>query len=56
VIVVEFQIGKIKENVDMPGPRSIARRVPPGIVGGAARAGDGRVGREILTRDALCRS
>jgi hypothetical protein len=29
-IVVEFRVGKIKENVDMPGPRSIAKGVPPG--------------------------
>jgi len=55
-IVVEFRIGKIKENVDMSGPRSIARRFLIGNVGRVARAAAGRAGREILAKGALCRS
>jgi len=40
-IVVEFRFSKIKENVDMAGPRSIARGVPLGTAG--------RDGGEIFT-------
>jgi hypothetical protein len=47
--VVEFRIGKIKENIDMAGPQSIARDVPPGAAGGAADDAAGRDGREFLT-------
>ena len=36
MVVVELIIAKIKENVDMSGPRSIARRFPLGTAGGAA--------------------
>jgi len=35
-LVVEFRNGKIKENVDMPGSRSIARLSSLGIGGGVA--------------------
>ncbi len=55
-IVVEFRIPEIKENVDMSGLRSIARRFPLGTVAGASRAGDDRVGAEILAKDPPCRS
>jgi hypothetical protein len=52
-IVVEFKIAKIKENVDMSGPRSIARRFPLATDRRAALAADGGVDREILAKGAL---
>ena len=52
-IVVEFQIDKIKENVDMAGSRSIARLVPRGTAGRTAVVAAGRGDGEILPLIAL---